>query len=126
PSMPASSSPIFISHSSLDRPLVDREICAPIAATGVEPWVSDMAIERASDWERSIRVGLEHSDWFLVALTPNAVRSIWVKAEVDWAFEHRVGRLIPVLLLQCDWKPLHLLLRTVQLVNLVDNPEAGR
>jgi hypothetical protein len=75
-------------------------------------------IDGASEWEPSIRKGLESCDWFLVALTPRAVNSRWVKTEVAWAMEERQGRVIPVLLEDCRWRELNLQLLLIQQIDL--------
>lgn len=60
---------VFVSHSSLDRDLVEREIIAPLRQHGVETWYSKDSIETASEWEGRIRQGLKTCDWFLVVLS---------------------------------------------------------
>lgn len=114
---------VFISHSSLDRKLVERKIIAPLRRHGVETWYSNDDIKPAVDFERSIHQGLEGCEWFLVALTPRAVASDWVKSEVDWALQHRPGRVIPVLLEDCDPKKFHLRLRLVEHVDFRRDPK---
>ena len=80
---------VFISHSSRDRDLVEREVIEPLRRHDIETWYSKDDIETAADWEKSICQGLNDCEWFLVVLTPRAVESRWVKIEVDWALDER-------------------------------------
>jgi tetratricopeptide (TPR) repeat protein len=108
---------VFISHSSLDREVVERHIIAPLREYGIEIWYSQDAIETANEWQEKIVEGLEKCDWFLVAMTPRSTMSSWVKREVAWAIEMREGRFIPVLLETCDRVKLNLALYTMQYID---------
>lgn len=108
---------VFISHSSLDYELVEREIISPLRAHGVETWYSTDNIKSASEWERQIREGLKESDWFLIALSPRSVSSEWVGREVHWAFLKRKERIIPVMLETCEPDELHLGLLPLQFID---------
>src|SRR3954469_5773414 len=93
---------VFISHSSLDHAVVEREIIVPLRQNGVQTWYSPDNVETAAEWETRIREGLRKCDWFLVVLTPQSVQSEWVKSEVDWALTEKKGCVIPVLVETCD------------------------
>lgn len=108
---------VFISHSSLDHELVEREIISPLRAHGVETWYSTDNIKSAAEWERQIREGLKESDWFLIALSPRSVSSEWVGREVHWAFLKRKERIIPVMLETCEPDELHLGLLPLQFID---------
>jgi outer membrane protein assembly factor BamD (BamD/ComL family) len=108
---------VFISHSSLDRDIVAREIISPLRAHGVDTWYSTDDIQTASDWERQILQGLMTCDWFLVALTPRAVESEWVRREVHWAIMKRKNKVVPVMLETCEPEDLHLGLLPIQYID---------
>ena len=80
---------VFISHATDDRSIVERDIIAPLERSGISTWYSVDAVQTAAEWEREIRQGLARCDWFLVAVSPAAKSSQWVKAEVGWALENR-------------------------------------
>ncbi len=105
---------VFISHSSHDRPFVEREIITPLKRHGIETWYSRDDIRTTSDWEQSIRRALSACDWFLVVLSPQSVESEWVRSELHWAMENRADRIVPVLIKTCDVNDLHLRLARVQ------------
>lgn len=117
---------VFISHSSTDREFVERELIVVLNRFGIEPWYSKDEIESAGDFERLIRKALTDCDWFLVVLSPHAVTSEWVRAEVAWALENRKNRFIPVLYRTCDPDDIHLKLRLIQHVDYRQNQEAAR
>ena len=108
---------VFISHSSQDRELVEREIVALLQSHGIETWYSKDSIQTAAQWQRSIEVGLESCDWFLLVMTPRSLDSDWVLAEVTWWMEERKGNFIPVLADDCEWKRFHLFMRQLQYVD---------
>jgi hypothetical protein len=109
---------VFVSHSSLDYELVRARVVAPLEAQGLKVWFSKDSIHGADEWEKRIRQALTGSEWFLVALTPNSVSSEWVRAEVDWALENRRGKVVPVLVGDCDPQDCHPRLRQIQYIDL--------
>src|SRR5580704_3397167 len=117
---------VFVSHSTKDRVLVEREIISLLNAHGIETWYSKDNIRTADHFERTIRKGLESCDWFLVVMSPNAVDSEWVKDEVHWAVEERPGKLVPVLIGDCKPRDLHIRMGRIQYVDFLHDPDAGR
>ncbi len=117
---------VFVSHSSDDREFVTGDLRPLLQSHEIEAWCSEADIESAEDWERSIRVGLNTSSWFLVVLTPSAIKSRWVKAEVHWACKNRWGRIISLLLTNCEADRLHLQLPLVQSVDYKLRDETAR
>ena len=57
-------------------------------------------------WHRDIGEALQRCDWFLVGLSPSALKSIWVERELTYALcEAKYDRAItPLLLRTCNWK----------------------
>jgi len=108
---------VFVSHSHDDREFVEREIVALLRDHGVKVWYATEDIKTASQWEQSIRQGLQQSDWFLVVLSPRSVNSEWVGAEVHWAMDERRRQFVPVLAEDCEWQDLHLMMRRIQYVD---------
>jgi len=35
------------------------------------------------------------AEWLLIVLSPRSVEPEWVQSEVNWALEHRQGRIFP-------------------------------
>jgi hypothetical protein len=117
---------VFISHASRDREAVERELVLFLRKNGVAPWYSRDDIRSAAVWETQIRRALQESEWFLIALTPAALGSEWVRSEVHWAMEKRSERTIPVMLEPCDPSELHLQLIRYQYIDFVSDRERGR
>lgn len=117
----------FISHSSKDaafaadylEPLLERE--------GLDVWCSAGGLSCGVDWERQVHRELTRSDWLLVVLSPDAIASDWVRAEVHWATEHRKGRIAPLMVRTCDPASLHLRLASIQFIDFrVDRDAAAQ
>jgi hypothetical protein len=115
-----------VSHSTLDRAFVEGQIIPSLRRCGVEPWYSESDIRGADAWERSIVAGLESCDWFLVVMSPRSAESEWVKDEVHWALDNRPGRVVPVLIEECDPIRFHLRLRRIQYVDFRGNRAKAR
>jgi TIR domain len=116
----------FISHSTKDRAFVEQEMIPFLESLGITPWYSRDDIKVAAAWERSIREALVRSDWVMVILSPTAVQSDWVRSEVHWALENRVGRVMPVRLEPCDPSELHIKLAGIQYADWGSDPTAAR
>lgn len=114
----APGSRVFVSHAGVDREMVEREIVSALESSGIRTWYCREDIRTASLWERSIVDALESSDWVLVAISPGAIASEWVKDEVHWAIDHRPNRILPVMLQPCDPSELHIRLRRIHVVDL--------
>jgi hypothetical protein len=98
PRSPASKREVFLSHSSRDREFVVR-LTRVLKRHGVRYWYSATHIAGAKQWHDEIGRALARCDWFLVILTPDAVRSVWVKRELLFALNagRYNERIIPVL-----------------------------
>jgi tetratricopeptide (TPR) repeat protein len=119
-------SKVFISHSHRDREFVEREIIAPLDEHGIESWYAKDEIESGAIWERQIHEALETCDWFLVVLTPDAVASERVQAEVDLALEKLKDRVVPVLCGELTAEDLPLKLRDIEHYDFTRNIETER
>jgi hypothetical protein len=107
---------VFLSHSTLDRGFVEREIASPLKQHRhrIEFWYSREDVHPTVQWERSILAGMEECDYFLVVMSPRSAESKWVRAEVHWAMERRDSRIIPVLMADCDPLSFHIRMPLIQ------------
>jgi serine/threonine-protein kinase len=108
---------VFVSHSAKDREFVEKHIINLLEKNGIKTWYSKLDIQTASEWERSIVRGLESSNWFLIAMSPQSVGSEWVKDELHWAIDNRRNRIIPVLIDDCNLRDLHIRMARLQYVD---------
>jgi hypothetical protein len=86
-----------------------------------------MHIVAAKQWHDEIGNALSRCDWFIVVLTPDSVRSQWVKRELLFALnqDRYNERIIPVLRRPCEYSRLSWTLPEFQLVDLSGNFDVG-
>jgi len=117
---------VFISHSHNDVGFVNTEMVPLLRSAGFKPWFSVDSIRGADRWERSILEGLQGSQWFTVVMSPNATKSEWVRLEVHWASEHRQGKIIPIMMSECNPWEVHMRLGYLQYIDFRHEPKEGR
>jgi len=120
--------PCFLSHSSRDRRFVAR-LAQVLKRHKIKYWYSATHIAAAKQWHDEIGKALERCGWFLVVLTPDSVRSAWVKRELLFALnDNRYNeKIIPLLLKPCNHRALSWTLAEFQFVNFTgDFEEACR
>ena len=110
---------VFLSHATGDRKWADRT-AALLRRHGVPVWYSRAHLRGAQQWQQDIGLALKRCDWFLLILSPSAVKSMWVKRELFYALNQRryQDRIVPVLLRECDYENLHWALAGFQMVKL--------
>jgi len=116
---------VFISHAFEDRDLVHQRIVKVLEGNGIKTWHATRDIKTSELWEPSIRAALDGCDHFVLAMSPAAIESIWVKAELDWALKHRRDRIVPVMLRECSIDDFHLMLPQIQFVDCCQDSEAA-
>ena len=79
---------LFLSHSSEDRRFVSR-LEKVLRKNRIRYWHSPRHILAAEQWHDEIGEALDRCDWLLVVLSPNSVRSEWVKRELLYALQSR-------------------------------------
>ncbi len=126
PRSPLSKREVFLSHSSQDREFV-MGLARVLKRAKVRYWYSATHIAGAKQWHDEIGRALTRCDWFLIVLTPNAVRSHWVKRELLFALnEARYNeRIIPLLRKPCKYSRLSWALPEFQLVDFTGSFEIG-
>jgi hypothetical protein len=105
---------LFISHATADRVFVKDELMSLLSSLGFDTWLAEDDINTAEEWERTILTGLQSSEWFMLVMSSRSTESPWVKHEVEWAIDNRKGRIIPILIDDCDPTKLHLFLPSIQ------------
>ena len=97
----------FLSHSSEDRAMAQR-IAEMLGEHGVPTFYALSNILAHQQWQDEILKALQRCDWFLVLLSPDAVRSMWVKRETAVALNERryEHKIVPLNYRDCDLGPL--------------------
>jgi len=109
---------VFLSHSSQNLDFVEV-LAARIRRHGVPVWYSRANIMGAQQWHDEIGAALQRCDWFAVVLSPQSVKSMWVKRELLKALEPRrfENRIIPILFQPCDYEHLSWTLSFFQMID---------
>jgi len=94
---------LFISHATADRKFLDK-LCKVLIHHNLRFWHSRRDIRGAQQWHDEIGAALKNCDWFVLVLSPSAVRSKWVKRELMFALQedHYEDRIIPIVAKECD------------------------
>src|SRR5712692_10342077 len=108
----------FVSYSSLDRPAAER-LANALGERGLDVWIDNLQILPGDSLVQKIfEEGLKDCRVFIVLLSPNSVKSEWVKHELDVALINRlkkITRVIPVIVDDCD---VPVALRSILWINL--------
>ena len=92
---------VFISHAHSDEHLAQK-VAAILQEAGLEVWDAMSEILPGDNWAQEVSNALQESEAMVILLTPDAVRSEWVRREMRWNIEYALGevrfrsRLIPV------------------------------
>ena|SRR5687767_733896 len=111
---------VFLSHSSQDRAAADQR-ASVLRAHGVPIFYSPHNILGAQQWHDEIGAALGRCDWFLLLLSPESIKSMWVKHELMYALrqERYRDRIVPLLIEPCDVEALSWTLPGFQVVSFV-------
>ena len=117
---------VFLSHAHADRRFLKRLI-AVLRSCGIPYWYSKSHLIGAQQWHDEIGRALARCDWFLVVLSPKATKSEWVKRELVFALNERRyrGKIVPVLLVPCNYNRLSWTLSEFQMVDFRNNFAEG-
>jgi len=104
-SAPATSRPrVFISHADPDKFTI-RQLIADLKSHGLDAWIDEQDLDVGDSIADGLNQALTTCDHFLIALSPAAVESVWVKRELNTilAFKQKV---YPVIIEDCEIPPL--------------------
>jgi hypothetical protein len=89
---------VFVSHHhSPEEDTFTARLAADLEAAGADVWVDDARIT-SDDFIKKINEGLIGRQWLVLVMTPDALRSPWVQAEVNAALlQVRQGRMLGVI-----------------------------
>jgi hypothetical protein len=88
---------VFISHAHTDEPLV-KKVAAALEDAGLEVWDDTRETMPGDNWANKVAQALQESEAMVVLLTPDALRSNWVRRDIEYALGEPGyrKRLIPV------------------------------
>lgn len=108
---------LFVSHATADREFVERELLGLLRALGFDPWFAESDIETAEQWERSILGALKSSKWLVLVMSPRSATSEWIKDEIAWAIDELAGRIIPIMIEDCNLRDFHMRISRLQFLD---------
>ena len=116
-----------MSHSSKDRRSATA-LAEILRAHGLKVWYSATNIAGAQQWHDEIGLALDLCDWFVLLLSPSALKSMWVKRELVFALQERryENKIIPVIISPCDANKLSWTLGALQFIDLTDTKKPDR
>ncbi|MGC2238661.1 MAG: toll/interleukin-1 receptor domain-containing protein [Pyrinomonadaceae bacterium] len=117
---------IFLSHSSADKIFADS-VVVTLRNHGVPVWYSQTNILGAQQWHDEIGKALKRCDWFVVILSPDSVKSMWVGRELSFALRDNKfnNKITPVLYKSCDYEDLSWTLSGFQMIDFSGNSDDG-
>jgi hypothetical protein len=117
---------VFLSHSSKDH-VAAKRLAKFLQARGIRIWFAPAHLLGAQQWHDEIGKALARCDWFVVLLSPDAVKSEWVKRELQYAIRERryIGRIVPAVLKQCQLKRLSWTLGALQQIQFERRFQSG-
>lgn len=96
---------IFLSRTSIDKPFVEK-LSADLKRLGIESWVDKYEIKVGESIFWRVEEGLKESEYFAIVLSPEALKSEWVKSEISVAWDRKmmVGKnaILPLLYRDCE------------------------
>lgn len=91
---------VFISYAHKDKTFA-KKLAGELENAGMKVWWDFDSLKGGQDWQKEIERGIKQCDFFLVALTPDAVESEWVGNEITYAILSQKP-IIPLHLRKCD------------------------
>lgn len=113
---------VFLSHANLDHAQA-RRLRDVLLAHRVPVWFSPHHIRGAQQWQNEIGAALERCEWFMVLLTPRAVKSMWVKRELHYALSEKRydDHIVPLLFEPCQARTLSWALPQFQFIDFTQD-----
>lgn len=117
---------VFISHSDQDRQFVTNVVEA-LQRHGIPAWYSRKNLVGAQQWHDEIGAALQRCDWFAIVLSPNSIKSMWVKRELVFALQEErfENKIVPLLYLPCEYKQFSWTLSSYQMIDFTHSFEDG-
>ncbi|HEU0293259.1 MAG TPA: COR domain-containing protein [Anaerolineales bacterium] len=91
---------VFISYAHKDKSFVSK-LAGELESQNMKVWWDFDRLKGGQDWQKEIERGIKQCDFFLVALSPDAVASEWVGNEITYATLAQKA-IIPLHLKKCD------------------------
>jgi len=95
---------VFISHNSADKKFV-RTLKTDLNENGIDTFFDEDSLEFGDSLMERLEEGIKESSHFIIILTPNSIKSNWVKNELKEALklfdEKTIKKIIPIKYREC-------------------------
>ena len=99
---------VFLSYSHRDRDFV-RQITSHCEEQGIEIWVDEKVLLAGDSIPFKIQEAIDRTQFFVVVLSQNSLKSRWVHKELEQAFDDEIAKgqtkVIPIILGQVEQLP---------------------
>lgn len=99
---------IFLSHNSKDKRSANK-LYNHLKLTGIKVWYDEAELYPGDSLIDKIGTAINEVEYLGVLLTPNSVKSEWVKKEVEIALNNEIYErrviVLPILIKRCDFPP---------------------
>jgi hypothetical protein len=96
---------VFISHNSADKKFV-RTLKTDLNENGIDTFVDEDSLEFGDSLKERLEEGIKESSHFIIILTPNSIKSSWVKDELKEALalfdKKTIAKIIPIKYRECE------------------------
>lgn len=96
---------LFLSHTSIDKPFVEK-LAHDLNELGIDSWYDKHEIKVGESIFWKVEEGLKESEYFAIVLSPDALKSEWVKAELSTAWSKKMlagnNAILPILYRDCE------------------------
>jgi hypothetical protein len=74
---------VFLSHARKDSALA-RQLADRLTHGGFTVWDPEEEIAPGDNWAKKVGNALESSEWMVILLTPGALRSDWLRHDIEF------------------------------------------
>ena len=111
---------VFLSYATPDRAYAQR-LASRLTKEGYQVWDAGSELHPGDNWSLKIGEALQRSKAMVVLVSPEAVKSEWLRREVEYALgsANYAGRLIPIVVRPT--KEIPWILRKLKLLSATRN-----
>jgi WD40 repeat protein len=110
---------VFVSYAEPDKATMQK-ICNSLRRESLTVWTNKTDIQTGEDFQSAIDRGIEQTDNLVYLLSPDSVKSEYVRKELEYAVSLN-KRIIPVLVRETSADEIPKALQGVQYIDLTDN-----
>jgi hypothetical protein len=112
---------VFLSYSTADEDFA-KKLGSHLSMRGIEVWDPSEQLLPGDNWALKIGQALEESRAMIVLLSPDSMKSEWVRRDIEYALGDRnyEGRIFPVVVRRTEEVPW--ILHKFQILRAKNNP----